>query len=113
MLLSWVSKYIPAIAAIGAFASPFVHDRGSLLPGSPNCTSTQHILGKFTAGPVCTIWTATTATTVHIDCSGCRFLATETLGYGRGHGPVVHFSTTTAAATPRTTTTYLCRPYSS
>lgn len=79
-------------------------------PHDSECTETVSLFafsgGHILRGPVKTVWASTVFTTMHYDCHGCKYLATEKYG---GHGPVVHFTTTvTESVVPQTMTKYAC-----
>ncbi len=72
----------------------------------PDCTTTQLRVAPMTFGAVQTVWTATATTTEHVDCGGCRFLATSVRPMQPG--PVVNFTATTTASGASVETSLVC-----
>jgi len=80
-----------------------------LEPKKSECTHTRLVQASYIAldEQTRTIYTTTATTTSHIDCGGCNRLYVTTLDF-LNPGPVIHFTTTETAETPKTKTEYVC-----
>ncbi|KAM3504422.1 hypothetical protein MY10362_003583 [Beauveria mimosiformis] len=93
------------LAAAGAALATPIHVR-DVAAVEESCTTTMMQAPHYTFGPTSTVWTETATATQEVDCGGCDAVATSEMYFGPG--PVVIYSTTVTAATPWTTTEWVC-----